>query len=350
MTFFRDNIEKLTAYQPGEQPPAGAKVIKLNTNENPYPPSPAAMDVLRAVETERLRRYPDPMAGHVRKAAAEVLGFEPEWILVGNGSDELLTMLMRSCAEPARKVAYATPTYVLYRTLVQIQAAQAVEVPYDEDYNLPVGQLIAAKAAVTLVATPNSPSGTVAHGDELVKLAAGCGGLLVVDEAYVDFADHSAIDLVRKFQNVVILRTLSKGYSLAGLRVGFAIAQPPVIVGLVKVKDSYNVDAVACTVAAAALRDQAHKNANAQKVRVSRARLAGALDALGFRVWPSQANFLLARPPAGDAKRFYQILKDRGILVRYFQQPRLDDKLRITVGTDAQNDALVAAMKEILAP
>ena len=338
----------MSGYVPGEQPGPGEKVIKLNTNENPYPPSPAALEALRAVEMDLLRRYPHPMAARFRETAAGVLGVEPEWILAGNGSDDLLTMICRACLEPGRNAACPVPTYVLYETLTAIQDAEVVEVPSNEDYDLPVDGLLAAAAAVTFIASPNSPSGTMAPRGDLERLADGLDGVLVIDEAYVDFADSNALDLVRAFDNVIVLRTLSKSYSQAGLRLGFGIAQPPLLDGLIKVKDSYNVDAVACAVGAAAMQDQAHMLANAAKVRASRAEITAGLEAMGFRVWPSQANFLLTRPPAGDAERLYETLKAAGILVRYFKQPRLDDKLRITVGTDEQNAALLGALKEIL--
>ena len=346
MSFFRDNIDAMSGYVPGEQPAPDAEVIKLNTNENPYPPSPAAMRVLREFDDDALRRYPDPTAERFRDAAASVLGVPSDWILAGNGSDDLLTMIFRACLGPGRKIAYAVPSYVLYRTLAAIQDAEVVEVPYDERYNLPVGELIAAGAAATFVASPNSPSGTVPPAGQFEQIAAGTGGLLVIDEAYVDFADGNALPLVRKFSNVIVLRTLSKGYSLAGLRLGFAVAPPALLAGLVKVKDSYNVNALACAVGAAAIEDQAHKNANAGKVQANRGRLTAGLEALGFRVWPSEANFLLVRPPDGDAERTYRTLKAGRILVRYFKQPRLKDKLRITVGTEEQNAALLKKLKE----
>ena len=349
MSLFRPNIDALAPYVPGEQPPAGAKVVKLNTNENPYPPSPRALEALRAIDGEALRRYPHPYARAARETFARLLDVPPEWVLVGNGSDDLLTMVMRSVAEPGRPVVYPMPTYVLYRTLAKIQAAETIEVAFDEDYNLPVDALAAADGAVTLIASPNSPSGTLFPSGQLAGLAGRLSGLLVIDEAYADFADSDAAGLVRDHANVLVLRTLSKGYSLAGLRLGFGVAQPAVIEGLAKVKDSYNVDAVACAVAAAAVEDQDWKNANARKVRASRATLAADLERLGFRVWPSRANFLLARPASGDARSLYQALRDRGILVRYFDQPRLDDKLRITVGTGEQNAALVEALGSLSA-
>jgi len=347
MSYFRRKIDEMAPYAPGEQPPAGAKIIKLNTNENPYPPSPRALAALRELDGELLRRYPHPYAQAARRAIARALGVPADRLIVGNGSDDLLTMIFRSVAEPGRRVVFPAPTYVLYRTLAEIQDAEIVAVPFDEDYNLPVDDLAAAGGAVTLIANPNSPSGTSADNEQLAALAGRLEGLLVIDEAYADFADHNALSLVERFANVVVLRTLSKGYSLAGLRVGFAVSRSEIIDGLGKVKDSYNVSAAACAVAAAAIADQAHKDANARRVIASREKLAAQLAELGFRVWPSQSNFLLARPPAGDAERIYEALKARGILVRYFKRPRLDDKLRITVGTEDQNAALIAALKAL---
>ena len=348
MTYFRQNIDALSAYVPGEQPPSDAKVIKLNTNENPYPPAPAALQVLRELDGELLRRYPHPMARAFREAASLALGVPADWILVGNGSDDLLTMIMRACAEPGRRVVYPMPTYVLYRTLAQIQDAEVVEVPFHEDYSLPIEPLIKAQGAVTFIASPNSPSGTVASVELLDKLATQLSGILVVDEAYVDFADSNALELVKKYDNVIVLRTLSKGYSLAGLRLGFGIANPSLLEGLFKVKDSYNVDAIACAVGAAAIADQSYKENNAQKIKNSRTKMQEALQKLGFYVLPSQANFLLAQSPSGNAQSLYQTLKERGIFVRYFNQPRLADKLRITIGTPEQNEALLKVLAEIL--
>ena len=348
MTYFRQNIDALSAYVPGEQPPSDAKVIKLNTNENPYPPAPAALQVLRELDGELLRRYPHPMARAFREAASLALGVPADWILVGNGSDDLLTMIMRACAEPGRRVVYPMPTYVLYRTLAQIQDAEVVEVPFHEDYSLPIEPLIKAQGAVTFIASPNSPSGTVAPVELLDKLATQLSGILVVDEAYVDFADSNALELVKKYDNVIVLRTLSKGYSLAGLRLGFGIANPSLLEGFFKVKDSYNVDAIACAVGAAAIADQSYKENNAQKIKNSRSKMQEALQKLGFYVLPSQANFLLAQSPSGNAQSLYQTLKERGIFVRYFNQPRLADKLRITIGTPEQNEALLKVLAEIL--
>ncbi len=348
MSYFRPSIDTLAAYQPGEQPAAGEQAVKLNTNENPYPPSARAMAALQAVPADTLRLYPRPFADEFRASAAAVLGVDADWIVVGNGSDDLLTMLFRSVAGAGRPVAFPVPTYVLYRTLARIQEAPTVEVPFDDSYRLPVDGLAAAGAALTLVASPNSPSGNRMPNADLERLAERTPGVLVVDEAYAAFAAGNALELTRRCENVILLRTLSKSHSLAGLRLGFAVARPPLLAGLIKVKDSYNVDAVSARVGAAAIRDTEHVRANVERVRVSRDGLSRALAALGCRVWPSEANFLLVRPPRGDARAAYEGLKARGILVRYFAEPLLADRLRITVGTDAQNERLVGALRELL--
>ncbi len=351
MSLFRASIDALSGYVPGEQPAPNSKVIKLNTNENPYPPSPKALEVLKGIEGEWLRRYPQPMADSFREVASQVLGVPADWILVGNGSDDLLTMIMRAITEPGKRVVYPMPTYVLYRTLAQIQDAEIVEVPYPEDYSLPVEELIAAQGAVTFIASPNSPSGTLVSGELLEKLAANLSGVLVIDEAYGDFAQANALNLVEHCDNVIVLRTLSKGYSLAGLRLGWGIAQPSLLDGLIKVKDSYNVDAVACSVGAAAIADQEYKKSNAQKIITTRLQLEKQLQDLGFYVFPSQANFLLAQTTEKmkvSAQFLYQQLKEQGILVRYFQQPQLEDKLRITVGTPEETDSLVKVLTELV--
>ncbi len=347
-SFFRPAIDDMTGYVPGEQPKPGTKIIKLNTNENPYPPSPQAMAVLRQIDHEWLRRYPDPYSRDFCAAVSEALGIPAEWVIVGNGSDDVLNMLVRACAEGTdRPIVYPTPTYVLYKTLAAIQPAAIVEIPYGDDFELPIAELVAAQGAITFIASPNSPSGHLVSTAQLRELASQMSGVLAVDEAYVDFADGSALELVREFENVIVLRTMSKGYSLAGLRLGFGVAQPKLLEGMFKVKDSYNVDALAIHIGTAAMRDQAYKNACADKVRASRSQLMIDLKQLGFDVRESHGNFILATPPS-EAEPIYLALKDRGILVRYFSQPGLDDKLRITVGTDEQNQALVEALVSLL--
>lgn len=349
MNYFRPAIAAMAGYTPGEQPKPGTPIIKLNTNENPYPPSPKAIAILRNLDSEWLRRYPDPFAREFCQAVSKSLKVPADWIIVTNGSDDLLNILIRACAEgKERQVVYPMPTYVLYRTLAAIQPAKVVEVPYPENYQLPIDELVAAKGAITFIASPNSPSGHVVPLSELRQLATRVSGILAIDEAYVDFAEDSALTLVQESDNVIILRTLSKGYSLAGLRLGFGIANPKLLSGLFKVKDSYNIDAIAILVGAAAIRDRDYKNACSLKVKRSRAKLALDLKQLGFSVRDSQGNFLLVTPPQNNAQYLYEALKKAGILVRYFNLPRLDHQLRITIGTEEQNQILIHTLNKLI--
>ena len=347
---FRPAIDKMQGYAPGEWPALDAGVLKLNSNENAYPPSPDVLAALSGFEAELLRRYPDPRAEDFCRVVSETFNIPTDWVIAGNGSDDVLTLLVRACAEGDRAIAYPTPTYVLYRTLAAMQPAKTTEIPYrieGENWYLPVEQLLQADEAITFVASPNSPSGHIVPTSDLRQLAKGLSGVLVVDEAYVDFAKEDALDLVREFENVMVLRTLSKGYSLAGLRLGFGCAQPALLSGLNKVKDSYNVDALALRLGAAAILDQDYKNACVRKIGENREVLAEGLREMGFWVGRSHTNFLLVKPP-GNAKTIYQELKKQNILIRYFDEPELDDKLRITVGTPEQNRRLVGAIAKIL--
>jgi histidinol-phosphate aminotransferase len=347
MSYFRDNIEAMEGYVPGFQPKEPG-FVKLNTNENPYPASPRVFEVLRSASPERLRKYPDPMAQKVREVAARVLGTVPDRILCGNGSDDLLTIAMRSFCGEGDTVAFPLPSYSLYVTLAEIQGARAVVSDFPDDYSLPAA-LANAGARLTILCNPNAPSGTLIPSAQVAKLAAAVSGVLLVDEAYVDFAEGNCLGLVDEFDNVVVLRSLSKSYSLAGMRFGLAIAQEDLIEGMVKVKDSYNVDALTIEAVAAALADRDHFRANVERVKATRARLAGGLSGLGFHCWPSQTNFVLARAPQGsDAGAIFQELFERRILVRYWDKPRLSDCLRISVGTDEEIDALLAAVRDIL--
>jgi histidinol-phosphate aminotransferase len=340
----RSNVERMTGYTPGEQPGPGEKVIKLNTNENPFPPSPRVMEAIRTLDPEWLRRYPNPVAERVRVIAAAVHGVRPEMIIAGNGSDEILAMLVRTFVGPGQALAWPDPTYSLYPVLAQIEDARALAVPWEPGWKLPVEALLATGAAAIFFANPNAPSGTLVPADEVAALARRFAGLVLVDEAYVDFADGHCLDLVATHPNVIVSRTLSKGYSLAGLRFGYAVAAPALVEQLMKVKDSYNCDALSIVAACAALEDQAYARETWAHVRAERARLTEELGRRGWSVIPSQANFLLGTVPGGDARALYLRLKQRGILVRFFDKPGLSDKLRITVGTRAENDAVLAAL------
>jgi histidinol-phosphate aminotransferase len=347
MSYFRENIEKMAGYEPGTQP-AEIDVIKLNTNENPYPPSPKVIEAIKNITPEQLRKYPQPMGDTFRQTAAEIFKVEPENIICANGGDDLLNMAIRAFCDEKRLVAYPTPTYSLYPELAKIQLCPVIEIPFDEEFNLPA-KLATTGAALTIVCNPNAPSGTVIPMVELRQLAGEIKGVLLIDEAYVDFAEDNCLELAKSLPNVIILRSMSKGYSLAGMRFGFGIANKDLIKGLMKVKDSYNVDSVAIAAATAAIEDQQYFKHNIEKVKLDRKILTEKLTGLGFTVPESQSNFVFAKPSKARAIDIYDKLKNRNIYVRYWAYPDTKDKLRISVGTSEQNEKLISAIKEIIA-
>lgn len=346
MKLVRREVSSMEGYAPGEQPPPGSTVIKLNTNENPYPPSPRVAEAVKA-ELSRLRLYPPPFADGLRAAASRAYGFPPERILAGNGSDELLTMIVRACVSPGDSIACPVPTYSLYPVLARIQGAELERIPFPEDYALPQ-RLFETRARVVFVANPNSPSGTVVPTTELRRLAGAVEGVVVVDEAYVDFADENALELARELENVLVLRTFSKSFSLAGMRVGLAFGSAELIAELGKVKDSYNLDALAIVAGQAALEDVPWMLANRERVLRTREALIRGLGKLGLRVLPSKANFVFALSASAPAKGLYEALRSRGILVRHFDSPRLSGGLRITVGTDEEIRKLLDELADIM--
>jgi len=344
MGYFRENIERLEGYKPGFQP-GDTDVLKLNTNENPYPPCPCVVEAIKGITGEQLRRYPDPMGSEFRKAAGEVNGVDADWIMCCNGGDDLLTIAFRAFCDSKRAVAYPVPTYSLYPVLADLQDCEKIEVDFDEEYNLPA-KLSKTDAALTIVGNPNAPTGSFISVEELASLADEVMGVVLIDEAYVDFAEENCVSLVKDFDNVIILRSMSKGYSLAGLRFGYAIAQRSLIDGLLKVKDSYNVNSIAIAAATAAIKGQEYFKGNIEKVKAERGRLTAELREMGFALAESFANFVLAEN--SQAAEIYDKLIERDIYVRYFKLAGLENKLRITVGTAAQNDKLLEALKEIL--
>ena len=257
-SFVRATVRNMSGYTPGEQPAADERVVKLNTNENPFPPSDRVLQAIQKIDRETLRRYPNPTADSFRAAAARVHGVTPDMIIAGNGSDDILTIAMRTFVAPGGKLAAPDPTYSLYPVLTQLQDAQYVSVPWADNWSLPINALLASKADAIFLANPNAPSGTFVSPTKLAELARQFPGLLLIDEAYADFAEDNCLALVRDHPNVVISRTLSKAYCLAGLRFGYAVAQPQVIHEMIKAKDSYNCDAIAIVAAAAAMADQAY--------------------------------------------------------------------------------------------
>jgi histidinol-phosphate aminotransferase len=338
----------LQGYTPGEQPQAG-KFIKLNTNENPYPPSPAVARAIAAVLERGLARYPDPLATGFRRRAAEVLGVDPDWILCGNGSDDILTIVTRSLVGAGQWLRLPYPSYILYKTLAHLQGACAEEVLFERDWSLSdefSAPLDGLKLA--FLPNPNSPSGTVLPPARILQLAEQLPCPLLVDEAYADFADTNCIDLVARCDKIMVSRSLSKSYALAGLRFGFLIAQPQLIAEFSKMKDSYNCDALSIAGATAAIDDQAWLQQNTAKVIATRGRLTDGLRQLGFAAVDSQANFVWNPHPSMPVKPLYEKLKQQRILVRYMDYSGWGDGLRISVGSDEQNDACLAALKSMM--
>ena len=363
----RPLVHDLHAYVPGEQPKIKG-LIKLNTNENPYPPSPRVLAAVKAAVDGRLRLYPNPTAQALREKLAKLHGCAPENIIIGNGSDEVLALAVRAFVEPERNskskiknsqpakatVQYFTPSYSLYPVLADIHGAAKNIVPLKPDFSMPsVAELKRGKqwnfdAALTFVTTPNAPSGRCYKTSELEKLCRAQKAVMVLDEAYVDFANENALKLALKFPHVLVARTFSKAYSLCFQRIGYFVGHPELIAALDKIRDSYNVNGLGQIAAAATLEDLKFYRANFKKIIATREWLSRELAKLSFKVLPSRTNFILARPPLFPAQDWLQKLRDRKILLRWFSAPEVSDYLRITIGTPAEAKALVVAARGIL--
>lgn len=362
----RPLVRALHPYVPGEQPKISG-LIKLNTNENPYPPSPKVLRTVKAAVDERLRLYPNPTASLLREKLAQLHRCKPENIIVGNGSDELLALAVRAFVEPRSKskvesprskaaatVQYFTPSYSLYPVLAATHGARTNAVNLAPDFSLPpLASLKKSRtwdfdAALTLITTPNAPSGRGYGTSELEKLCRAQRGIVVLDEAYVDFAKENALALALKFPHVIVARTFSKAYSLCFQRVGCFVAHPVLIEALDKIRDSYNVNGLGQIAALATLDDLPYYRRNFQRVIATRERLSGALRDMGFEVFPSSTNFIFTRPPKLPAQEWLEKLRAKKILVRWFKQPEVRDYLRITIGTDAEADALIRTARQIV--
>ena len=381
----RPGLRDISGYVPGEQPAGG---VKLNTNENPYPPPPAVAEALARFPVERLRRYPPAAADPFRAAAARLHGLEPSEIVATNGGDELLRLAIATYVDPGEPVAIAPPTYSLYEVLIRLHGARPAEVPLTEDWALPdrfAERLNRTGARLALLVNPHAPSGRLFDRETLEAVAGAFDGVLLVDEAYVDFVDpargYDLVPAIRDHPNLLILRTLSKGYALAGLRFGYGIGCAPLLEPMAtKTKDSYNVDALAVDVARAAIESRGWAADNWASVRTERERLRAGLDRLGLPTAPSETNFLLATVPSGvtvpephvgdagpgsgpakglvpgpvvganrtNANGLYEALKARDVHVRWFAEPRIADRLRISVGTPEEDDRLLATLADIL--
>jgi histidinol-phosphate aminotransferase len=350
-SLIRPSVRALHPYVPGEQPKIRG-LIKLNTNENPYPPSPKVLSAIKSAADGRLRLYPNPTADTLRAKLAKFHRCRPENIIVGNGSDELLALATRAFVEPGNSsskgiVQFFTPSYSLYPVLAEIHGATNRAVPLGKNFSLPSANKLNPRAALTFVTTPNAPTGRGCTIGELDKLCRALKGVVVLDEAYVDFARENALALALKHPHVIVARTFSKAYSLCFQRVGYFVGHPDLIEALHKIRDSYNVNGLGQVAALATLSDLPYYRANFRRIIATRERLRRELDKMGFDVLPSATNFIFVHPPKFSARIWLQKLREKRVLVRWFNYPATKDYLRITIGTDAEIDVLLRAVRQI---
>jgi len=347
-SYFRPAVDAMAGYTPGKQI-RGRKIIKLNTNENPYDASPEVQKVLQNINLDDLRRYPQPMGDDVRDTIAGLFGYERDNVILGNGSDDILTIAIRSFSGDGKSIAVVDPTYSLYKVLAEIQGAEIKKIPLQEEFALPQNLAEKAKGAnLLLLPRPNAPTGNVFPMAEMRDLCENFDGIVLIDEAYADFADDNCIDFAKEYDNVIVSRTLSKSYALAGVRFGFGIASKEVINGMLKVKDSYNVNFLTQKVADAALKDQDYFNDITAKVIETREWLVEKLSAIGFEVLPSQTNFLFTAPPDNDGEAYFNYLNDNDLLTRYFPGKTTGRYVRVSIGTREEMEVLLKATEEFV--
>ncbi|MBC8243585.1 MAG: histidinol-phosphate transaminase [Verrucomicrobia bacterium] len=359
----RPLVRKLHGYVPGEQPNVRG-LIKLNTNENPAPPSPKVIRAIRSAADERLRLYPDPAAQPLRETLAKFHGCRPENIIVGNGSDELLALATRAFVEPRQTgtiplrqaakqtIQYFTPSYSLYPILASIHGARCNEVKLPAGFELPDNDALRKgnwnfSAALTYITTPNAPSGRGYTTRDLTRLCEAQNGVTILDEAYVDFADEHSLRLAKRFPHVIVSRTFSKAYSLCFQRVGYFIGHPALIGALDRIRDSYNVNGLGQAAALATLSDTTYYRKQFKRIVRLREKTSAALEALGFDVLPSQANFIFARPTGLTAAEWFRQLRQRNIVTRWFDAPKVRNRLRITIGTETEMNRFLDITRSI---
>lgn len=353
--FWSAVVHGLTPYVPGEQPKLD-NLVKLNTNEHPYGPSPRALEAIRAATGDSLRLYPDPNADALKAALARRYGLQPNQVFVGNGSDEVLAHAFMALLKHEGELWFPDITYSFYPVYCGLYGVAHKAIPLADDFALRLEDYLprgSERAGAIIFPNPNAPTGRLLPLESVERIAAGNpDAVVLVDEAYIDFGGESAVPLVHRFPNLLVVHTFSKSRSLAGLRVGYAMGHPELIEGLERVKNSFNsypLDRLALAGAVASVEDEAHFQSSCNKVIATRENLVAGLQGLGFEVLPSAANFIFARHPQRDAAQLSAALRERAIIVRHFKQPRIDQFLRITVGTDAQCDTLVRALRDILA-
>jgi histidinol-phosphate aminotransferase len=343
----RTVIASMKGYVPGFQPDPSENYLKLNSNENPYPPSPRVREVLGKTAYEDLRIYPDPVSLELRRKLGALYGVPPEQIICGNGSDEILSLIVRTFASPGEAVGFHEPTFPLYRVLAAINGneilSSAVREPYDQPPMPP------ERAKVFFLANPNSPVGFAHPLPLVVEMARRSRGIFVVDEAYAEFSEENALDLVREMEHVIVVRTVSKSYALAGVRLGYAVARERWIAEMLKVKDPFNVTRLTQEVVAAAIDDQKYFREKIREVVATREWFFREAKALGYRMVPSRANFLFPQPPRkGRGKAFYEALFRKKVLARHYDEEGLRDGVRLTVGTREEMEKVLEVFKEIL--
>ncbi|MDR2345334.1 MAG: histidinol-phosphate transaminase [Planctomycetaceae bacterium] len=347
--YIRPEILSMSGYVAGEQPASDSDVIKLNTNENPYRASEKSYNAIRRVLEFGLSRYPDPRAAEFCEIVGRKYGIDPATILCGNGSDDILTILTRTFVGSGELLRLPYPTYILYRSLAEIQGAGSELIHFNEDWSLPDNFYSAGEnLRLVFLPNPNSPSGTVIPKERIVEIADNLPCPLVIDEAYIDFADDSCIDLAGRHKRIIVTRTFSKSHSLAGLRFGYLVAAVELVEQMLKVKDSYNCDTISIAAAAAAISDESWQVENRKKIIATRNRLTEKMRAMGFNVPDSKANFTWNTRTDINVRLIYEYLKSQGVLVRYMNYPDWGDGLRISVGTDEQVDKCLELIRQFV--
>lgn len=347
MNYLRPCIVAMKGYVPGIQPPETEKYVKLNSNENPYPPSPRVAETLQNISYEDLKFYPDSLCHQLREKLAELYGLGREQIICGNGSDDVLNIIVRTFLQPGEAMAFYEPTFPLYRVLGIIHGAEIISLPLSAPYqDFPDPP---PRAKVFFLANPNSPLGYSLSLGQISQLTKKVQGILVVDEAYAEFAKENALSLLASFKNVIIVRTVSKSYSLAGVRLGYALGHAELIKEMFKVKDPFNVNQLTQKIVLAALNDQEHYQNNIARIVATRDWFSDEARNLGYNIIPSQANFIFPQPPhKGEGHSFYQYLLGKKVLTRFFDEEMLKDGVRMTIGTQEEMEFTLQVMREII--
>lgn len=348
--YWNERIHRLEPYVPGEQP-KDKRYIKLNTNENPYPPSPKVLAAIKEAVNNRLRLYPDPNSDDLRAALAARFGLSSENIFIGNGSDEVLAFSFMTFFSPDRPVMFADITYSFYKVYANLCSLQPNVIPLNEEFKLPVKTFCESSGGV-VIPNPNAPTGQGISIESIQKiLEADPDRVVIIDEAYVNFGGESVIPLIKEYPNLLVVQTLSKFGALAGIRVGFAFGDPELIRGLNRLKNSinsYTINRLALAGAKAAIEDDEYYRQMAERVIRTRENTVNSLAEIGFTIIPSEANFIFITHPQYDAESIFHQLRDKGILVRYFHQPRISNYLRVSIGSDEEMNAFIAAMKDLV--